>query len=185
MYALKLETHLELIEIAPITKTYILQERLIDMQAKSGLIYHRVHYLKYKKPVRLGKKTKSNQLENVDADDVHTDAQLDSAIDEVAFLLFFKTCIVERDLDELKKRLELSIDMRQNLINKKGTEFHKVFPFYFVEPSLVSRFSNEWLKLFRSWTTESNVFFIFRFVSISKFATKKLTRMDYSTSGQQ
>lgn len=117
------------------------------MQKKSGHIFHRVQYLKYKKPARQGKKTKSRQPENNDGDGTQTDTQSDDAIDELAFLLFFKTCIVERDVDELKKRLELSIDMREKLINKKDTEFHKLFPFYFIDPLLVSTFFNEWLKL--------------------------------------
>lgn len=125
---------------------YILQDRLINLKTKTGQIYNRVHYVKYKKPTRQGKKTKSGQLEN-NNDDGHED----DAIDEVAFLLFFKTCIVERDLDELKKRLEQSIDMRHNLIKRKDTEFHKVFPFYFVEPSLVSIFSKKLAKLKRMY----------------------------------
>lgn len=113
---------------------------MIDMQKKSGHIYHRVHYLKYKKPVRQAKKTKSNQPGNNDRDGAQGDTQSDNAIDELAFLLFFKTCIVERDVDELKKRLELSIEMREELINSKDTEFHKLFPFYFIDPLLVSTF---------------------------------------------
>lgn len=116
------------------------QDRLIDLKTKTGLIHNRVHYVKYKKPARQAKKTKTGQSGNNDDDGHDIDTHSDDAIDEVAFLLFFKTCIVERDVDELKKRLEQSIDMRQNLINKKETEFHKVFPFYFVEPSLVSIF---------------------------------------------
>lgn len=116
------------------------------MQKKSGHIYHRVHYLKYKKPVRQAKKTKSSQPENNDSDGAHADPQPDDAIDELAFLLFFKTCIVDRDLNELKQRLEQSIEMRQKLINKKDTEFHKLFPFYFIDPLLVSTFLNEWLE---------------------------------------
>lgn len=102
-------------------------------------MYNRVHYVKYRKG-RHAKKTKPDQPEINNGDDnaSDNDAQSVDAIDEVAFSLFFKTCIVERDLDELKKRLEQSIDMRQNLINNIDTEFHKVFPFYFVEPSLVS-----------------------------------------------
>lgn len=119
---------------------FSLQERLINMQGKSGLIYHRVHYLKYKKPARQAKKTKSNQQQDNNRDDAGDDVQSNDSVDEVAFLLFFKSCMVERDLDELKKRLEMSIDMRMNLINKKDTEFHTIFPFYFIEPTLVRDF---------------------------------------------
>lgn len=65
------------------------------------------------------------------------DEESDDEIDELQFLLFFKTCLVQRDLDILKIKLKQSIDMCERLMEKKGTEFHKTFPFYFVEPSLV------------------------------------------------
>lgn len=61
----------------------------------------------------------------------------DAEIDELQFLLYFKTCLVDRDLDILKIKLKQSIQMREQLMDKKGTEFNKTFPFFFVQPSLV------------------------------------------------
>lgn len=161
---------------------YTLQERLIDMQKKTGHIYHRVHYLKYKKPVRQAKKNKSSQPENNNENDAQDDTQSNAAIDELSFLLFFKSCIVERDFEELKKRLEQSIDMREKLINAKNTEFHKLFPFYFIEPLLVSTFWNEWMIEIVQKIMYS---FIYRFFSISQSATNPLIPMCCSTNGQQ
>lgn len=65
-------------------------------------------------------------------------AASDDEIDELQYLLYFKTCIVDRDLDILKIKLKQSIEMRERLMEKKGTEFHKTFPFFFINPSLVS-----------------------------------------------
>lgn len=61
----------------------------------------------------------------------------DDEVDELAYLLFFKTCIVERQIDELQLKLKKSNGIRESLIKKRNTEFHKTFPFYFIEPSLV------------------------------------------------
>lgn len=57
--------------------------------------------------------------------------------DELEFQLYFKTCLVERDLDILKIKLKQSIKMRQSN-QKQNTGFHKTFPFYFIQPTLVS-----------------------------------------------
>lgn len=62
----------------------------------------------------------------------------DDGLDELEFMLFFKNCLFDRDFDVLKIRLKQSIGMRETLLKKKGTEFHKSFPFYFVRPELVS-----------------------------------------------
>lgn len=74
-----------------------------------------------------------------EADCLEEGHQSDDGVDELEFLLYFKTCIVDHDLDVLKIRLKQSIRIRETLIKKKGTEFHKTFPFYFVEPSLVRK----------------------------------------------
>lgn len=58
-------------------------------------------------------------------------------INEMECLLFFRTCIVDRDIEILKIKLIQTVDFRQGLIRKKETIFHKAFPFYFVRPELV------------------------------------------------
>lgn len=103
------------------------------MKKRRGHIYHRICYLKFKKPLRKGKKKVAERSEDTEAMESDEDAE----IDELEFLLYFKTCLVDRDLDILKIKLKQSIQMRECLMEKKGTEFHKTFPFFFVQPSLV------------------------------------------------
>lgn len=105
------------------------------MKKKCGHIYHKVCYLKYKKPVRHGKKRIVGQPEENDHPNENEEPD---EIDELQFQLYFKTCVIDRDLEILKIKLKQSIEMRERLVKKKGIEFHKTFPFYFLEPSLVS-----------------------------------------------
>lgn len=104
------------------------------MKHKRGHLYHRICYLKYKKPSRQVEKRVITSAEGIG------DAESDNEIDELQYLLFFKTCLVHRDVEILKIKLKQSIGMRERLIERKGTEFHKTFPFYFVEPTLVGFF---------------------------------------------
>lgn len=89
--------------------------------------------MKFKKPARIGKKKVAEHTQDTEAIESDEDAE----IDELQFLLYFKTCLVDRDLDILKIKLKQSIKMRERLMEKKDTEFHKLFPFFFVHPPLV------------------------------------------------
>lgn len=106
------------------------------MKQRRGHIYHKVCYLKFKKPLRKGKKKVAAHTDDTGRIE-HVESDEDGEIDELQFLLYFKTCLVERDLDILKIKLKQSIQMRERLMENKGTEFHKTFPFFFVQPSLV------------------------------------------------
>lgn len=112
---------------------YIPQHRLFDKKGKRGHIFHRICYLKFKKPQLKGKKKVADPA----ADSEAAQSDDDGEIDELQFLLYFKTCLVDRDLDILKIKLKQSIQMREKLMDKKGTEFHKLFPFFFIKPILV------------------------------------------------
>lgn len=114
-----------------------LQSRLCDTKRRKGLIYNRIVYHKYKKPskkcpnvITVENEPSENAIEN----------NTDDAVDELTYLLYFKTCLVDRDLEILKIKLAQTVEMREVLIKKKDTQFHKMFPFYFIEPSLVSVF---------------------------------------------
>lgn len=111
---------------------------MYDGKNKRGFIYNKIHYLKYKKPAKRHAKAKNCIVVENETDDC--DVESNDDIDELNFLLFFKTCIVDKDLPILKIKLEQSIPMREKLIKKANTEFHKVFPFYFIEPKLVSNY---------------------------------------------
>lgn len=79
-------------------------------------------------------------MENLNlSDDIDEYGQLEpmTEADEKEALLFFRTCILDRDMDELKNKLQQTIKVREALIKKKGTIFHQLFPFYFVEPTLI------------------------------------------------
>lgn len=111
---------------------FFFKEKLIDMKNERGLMYRKICYTKYKKPAtkkgRLGRNGDDNNCNNNNNDD---------EIDELEFLLFFKSCIVDRDREILKIKLKQSIEMREALVRKKDTQFHKVFPFYFIDPTLI------------------------------------------------
>lgn len=59
-----------------------------------------------------------------------------SEAEELEYMLFFRTCVVDRDMEILKIKLSQTIALREKSV-KKAT-FHKAFPFYFVRPELVS-----------------------------------------------
>lgn len=113
---------------------YCIKDRLIDIKKKKGAIYNKIAYKKYKKPIQQNK----NHLQSSGNDDMIENEQSDDGIDELEFLLYFKTCLVDRDIEILKIKLSQSIEMREKLIKKKDTVFHKMFPFYFIQPTLVS-----------------------------------------------
>lgn len=62
--------------------------------------------------------------------------------DEYSFLLFFKTCLLDRDKEILKIKMQQSIALRETTIRKRETKFIEVFPFYFVSPDLVLQFND-------------------------------------------
>lgn len=104
------------------------------MKKRRGYIYHKLCYLKFKKPLRQAKKRVAAHSEETGG---AIESDEDAEIDELQFLLYFKTCLVDRDLDILKIKLKQSIGMRERLMANKGTEFHKLFPLFFVQPHLV------------------------------------------------
>lgn len=113
---------------------------MYDGKNKRGSVYHKIHYLRYKKPTTQRAKTKNRMMNENENENNDCDAKTNDDIDELSFLLFFKTCIVNKDLSILKIKLEQSILIREKLIKKAKTEFHKTFPFYFIEPTLVSKY---------------------------------------------
>lgn len=121
---------------------------MCDLKKRRGAIINRVHYNKYKKPSRKQKRTREflGAIENFSDEEQNNNNDLD----ELNWDLFFRTCLygTEADLAVLKLKLSHSIEIREALIKKKNTVFHKSFPFYFVQPFLVSKFlKNEQLNL--------------------------------------
>lgn len=128
--------------------------------------------------------TDDNAIENTAEDE----------IDELSYLLYFKTCLVDRDLEILKIKLAQTIEMREVLIKKKDTQFHKVFPFYFIEPSLVSVsiIFGQTLSPSLSFSFSHSIFLslnyilhftFYRFYTIMKFGKRPRIQMHYKTNG--
>lgn len=57
---------------------------------------------------------------------------------QTELILFFKTCVVHNDMQELKAKMKETVNFRRSLILKKETRFPELFPFYFVDSELVS-----------------------------------------------
>lgn len=114
-----------------------IQDDLCNYKAKKGTIYHKIHHKTYRAPSKKNKKKAQNSFNPNTTDENGNLIDQSNDIDEMEFLLFFKTCLVDRDIDILKIRLSQSVELRESLIKKNETKFHKVFPFYFIKPTLV------------------------------------------------
>lgn len=55
------------------------------------------------------------------------------------YMLFFKTCLLPRDLGRLENALKATIAFRRQLCREKKNEFEQMFPFFFAHPDLVSK----------------------------------------------
>lgn len=121
------------------------------------------------KSIKSQSNNKKNHLQTNENGDVIENEQLDDEVDELEFLLYFKTCLVDRDIEILKIRLSQSIEMREKLIKKKDTVFHKMFPFYFIQPTLVSFLWIRWIFKIIAIITRNN----FRFCLIKQIAWRK------------
>lgn len=114
---------------------------MCDAKHKKGAIYNKVCYIKYKKPSNRKRKARGAPIEEELLPENPAMATNEpDEIDELSYLLYFKTCIVRQERDILKIKLSKTIEMREALIKKRETEFHKAFPFYFIDPSLVILF---------------------------------------------
>lgn len=119
----------------------LFKDRLLNLKKRCGLIYNKIWYLKYRKTSFKSKKKGAKQTTTDENENAVLNDQSDDGTDELEFLLYFKSCLVDRDIEILKIKLTQTIDMREKLIKKKGIDFHKTFPFYFIQPTLVSTFN--------------------------------------------
>lgn len=97
----------------------------------------------------------SGDNDDVSGSEVLTEEEVKAA------MLFFRTCVVNRDREQLKIRLKQTIRAREVLIKTKGTKFHQLFPFYFIDPMLVcfSDLCEKYLSLIQ--ITHSQILFDF------------------------
>lgn len=109
---------------------------MYDYKRRAGVLYHKFVYHKYGKGVREEENSQNNEPES-EADKSSTDLTYN---EELEHLLFFRTCVVNRDKEVLKIRMKQTVAMREKTLKKNETKFPEMFPFYFVEPDLVSAF---------------------------------------------
>lgn len=132
---------------------YFIQQTLYDQKKRKGVLYNKLFYQKYGPPAtRKNKKRNNKNNKNHDNslsrnDTSQFDEDLNRSIaelnhltlnEELENLLFFKTCIVSRNRDVLELKMKNTIALREKAIKKHETKFVEIFPFYFVEPELVS-----------------------------------------------
>lgn len=119
----------------------LFKDRLFNFKKRCGIIYNKTIYSKYHKTSTKTKvQAPKRENTNVENDNAVSNDPSDDEVNEISYLLYFKTCLVDRDLEILKIKLAQTIEMREKLLNKKGISIHKTFPFYFVQPNLVSTF---------------------------------------------
>lgn len=117
----------------------LLQETLYGR--KKGILFNKLNYRKYGKK----KLEKPNAIDVVEqTSDVINQNVVDQFAsmtiqEELANLLFFKTCLIDKDKEILKIKLKQTITLRQKVLKKRETKFIESFPFYFLSPDLVSR----------------------------------------------
>lgn len=114
-----------------------------DLKKQRGYLYNKIRYRKYgKTTTKRGRKSSNDygQREVSTGIEVMTLETINEnqTIDESEILLFFRTCVLDRDLETLKMKLVETIELRENVIKKKNTIFYREFPFYFYRPDLVT-----------------------------------------------
>lgn len=102
---------------------------LYNSTAKRGIVYNKLVYIKYG--------AKRNVIVEAAENIGHCDEEPLSYTEELDYMLFFRTCVVQREKDVLKLKLRKSIAMREKIIRTRNTDFPEKFPFYFISPDLV------------------------------------------------
>lgn len=104
-----------------------------------GILRNKINYRKYKPSKKTTEQHYIDEPEpNGEVECMTEQINEMSVEDELTCLLFFKTCIIDRDKEILKIKMKQTIKLREKTIRKRDTKFVEVFPFYFVAPDLVS-----------------------------------------------
>lgn len=109
---------------------------MIDSKNKKGLVWNKLSYQRYKKHGQ-GQQDLAQSMANMELSD---DSMSEPITEEElkSIMLFFRTCIVAKERNDLKVKLRKTVKQREEMIKKKGIQFFEVFPFYFIDPSFVS-----------------------------------------------
>lgn len=110
---------------------------------KKGILLNKLIYRRYNKPRKDEAKANEKQNDSTQVPEVDNVAKHFGQMtleEEYSCLLFFKTCLIDRDKDILKIKMQQTIQLREKTIRKRETKFIESFPFYFVSPDLVKCF---------------------------------------------
>lgn len=112
---------------------------------KKGALYFKLYYKRYNKAKPRAKGNNlaiEEDVPSVDSDLAIVAKQFNklSLEEELEYLAFFKTCLIQRDKKILKIKMQQSIALRDKVIRKRETKFAESFPFYFLSPDLVMIF---------------------------------------------
>lgn len=105
------------------------KELIYDAKHKRGFLYQKIVYRKY-----------NNKQSQLSRGIEQLSLTTDGGCNENDALLYFRTCILNKDLDVLKEKMAQTIALREQIIKKRNIDFHKSFPFYFCCPELVIHF---------------------------------------------
>lgn len=103
------------------------------MQRK-GILYNKLFYRRI-----LKRKVEDETIRKEPLSPVIDQIATMSVEEESDILLYFKTCSIEREKDNLKVKLSRTVSLREKIIRQRETKFAETFPFYFVAPDLVRK----------------------------------------------
>lgn len=111
---------------------------------RSGYIYDKIRRLKSKNNNE--NSTESN-YDEIDDDenggDENNAMDLPESLianDDNTLMQYFKNCVVNQNQAELREKLKNSVEFRRALLKNPEKPIYKLFPFYFVDPTLVNRY---------------------------------------------
>lgn len=111
----------------------MIQDILINSSnfGTSGRLYNRIRYLR--------KLNCAKNSENAETANSSTPFQHEGQKYSMDDLLYLKTVVIsETNLDEVRKKLEITREHRDELVRKDTIDLMEHFPFFFTRPQLVT-----------------------------------------------
>lgn len=112
----------------------VFQDLLYNPKRRRGFLFDKLRNMDRNKQVAAKTKRKKSANRNNSLNE----SLNSSEYDENELLSYFKTYVVKNGVDELKEKLLETIEMRRNLLLTNVTQIKAMFPFYFVDASLVN-----------------------------------------------
>lgn len=104
------------------------QDAMYNSKCSSGYLYANLKN-------RKRKEVKQNQIfAEILVEDV---SNYLTEAEKQKYLLYFKMCVLPKEIDLLKEIMRKTIEYRKELIGANNQEIQEIFPFYFTTPELV------------------------------------------------